>query len=335
MRILIYAILSSLFLLSCERKGTDVLSDWPWVDAVDGSLENWSDVSSEYGGLPEYIRIYKSQPVLEGKPVVAFIAVADMKSAKWDIWSVKSDQTYATVDSYKTPSQVYSDTESPVVINGGFFYQAEGMNYTSSLAVRKSEVLAYNINYASEDWVKIYYPTRAAFCEYEDGTFDACWTYLSAEGHYIYPVPALNSWEAKPLEQPSASFPEGAEPFAARTAIGGGPVLVNGGKLVDSYVAELFYGTSGIAPDTDHPRTAVGVTADDRMIFFVCEGRGMTDGVQGLTTKDVANVLLDLGCVEAINLDGGGSSCMLVNGKETIKVSDGSQRSVANTLMLK
>jgi exopolysaccharide biosynthesis protein len=71
------------------------------------------------------------------------------------------------------------------------------------------------------------------------------------------------------------------------------------------------------------------------MILFVCEGREMTAGVKGLTTGDVADVLLELGCVEAINLDGGGSSCMLVNGKETIKVSDGSQRSVASTVMLK
>jgi exopolysaccharide biosynthesis protein len=35
-----------------------------------------------------------------------------------------------------------------------------------------------------------------------------------------------------------------------------------------------------------------------------------------------AKILLDLGCYEALNLDGGGSSCMLVNGKETIKPSD-------------
>jgi exopolysaccharide biosynthesis protein len=47
------------------------------------------------------------------------------------------------------------------------------------------------------------------------------------------------------------------------------------------------------------------------------------------------NILLDLDCVEAVNLDGGGSSCMLVNGKETIKVSDGRQRAVASVVMLK
>ena len=67
----------------------------------------------------------------------------------------------------------------------------------------------------------------------------------------------------------------------------------------------------------------------------MCEGREMTEGVKGLTTADVANVLLDLGCVEAINLDGGGSSCMLVNGKETIKVSDGAQRAVASAVFIK
>ena len=79
----------------------------------------------------------------------------------------------------------------------------------------------------------------------------------------------------------------------------------------------------------------IAVTADGKMILFVCEGRQMTEGVAGLTTADVANVLLDLGCVEAINLDGGGSSCMLVNGKTTIKVSDGSQRAVGSTVMIK
>ena len=78
-----------------------------------------------------------------------------------------------------------------------------------------------------------------------------------------------------------------------------------------------------------------GVTVDKKMITFVCEGRQMTEGVAGLTTADVANVLLDLGCVEAINLDGGGSSCMLINGRQTIKPSDGAQRPVGSTIMIK
>ena len=96
-----------------------------------------------------------------------------------------------------------------------------------------------------------------------------------------------------------------------------------------------MFDVGGVNPTSNNPRTAIGVTSDKKLVFFVCEGRNMTEGVAGLTTEDLANVLLDLGCVEAINLDGGGSSCMLVNGKETIKVSDGTQRYVASTVMIK
>jgi len=56
-----------------------------------------------------------------------------------------------------------------------------------------------------------------------------------------------------------------------------------------------------------------------------------------MTTENVANIMKTLGCTDAINLDGGGSSCMLVNGQETIKTSDssGDERSVASVVTLK
>ena len=342
---------AALLAISCEDKqGTT--PEWPWQDPVvenpeqenpetpqppveDATLDKWSDVSADYGTLPEYIKVYRSPENLEGKKAVAYISISDMAAAQWDIWSIDDAAMEGTADSFKTPAAVYAEGSWPVVINAGFFYSSGGKNYSSSLAVRNSEVLAYNINYASEDWVTMYYPTRAAFLESASGVFDACWTYKTWDSHYMYPAPAENTWEAKPAKQPSASYPAGGEAFAAKTAIGGGPLLIDDGKFRNTYVEELFNGTSGIGPDSNQPRTAIGVTSDGKLITFVCEGRQMTDGVAGLTTADVANVLLDLGCVEAINLDGGGSSCMLVNGKQTIKVSDGSQRAVGSTIMIK
>lgn len=334
--------------ISCEGRAGD-MPEWPWEDpeveapeqqpeeipVEDATLDKWSDVSADYGTLPEYVKVYRSPENLEGKKAVAYIAIADMTSAQWDIWSINDAAMEGTTDSFKTPSTVYGEGNWTIVINAGFFYASDGKNYSSSLAVRNSEVLAYNINYASEDWVTMYYPTRAALLESESGDFDACWTYRTWDNHYMYPAPSENTWEAKPAKQPTASYPEGGEEFAAKTAIGGGPLLIDGGKFKDTFVEELFNGASGIAPDSDQPRTAIGVTADKKMITFVCEGRQMTEGVTGLTTADVANVLLDLGCVEAINLDGGGSSCMLINGKQTIKPSDGAQRSVGSTIMIK
>lgn len=334
---------AALLAISCGER-QDTAPEWPWEDpeqevpakpVEDASLDKWTDVSADYGTLPEYIKVYKSPETLEGKAAVAYAAVADMTSAEWDIWSIDDAAMEGTSDAFRTPSEVYGADKWPIVINAGFFYASGGKNYSSSLAVRNSEVLAYNINYASEDWKTIYYPTRAAFLESENGSFDVCWTYRTWDNHYMYPSPAENTWTEKPAAQPSASYPEGGVVFAAKTAVGGGPVLIDGGKFKDSYVAELFNGASGIGPDSNQPRSAIGITADRKMVLFVCEGREMTEGVYGLTTADVANVLLDLGCVEAINLDGGGSSCMLVNGKQTIKVSDGSQRAVGSTVMIK
>jgi exopolysaccharide biosynthesis protein len=43
----------------------------------------------------------------------------------------------------------------------------------------------------------------------------------------------------------------------------------------------------------------------------------------------------EYGCTEALNLDGGGSTCLLVDGKSTVRESDGSQRPVGSTIMLK
>lgn len=344
--LLIFA--AAVLAISCEDSN-GATPEWPWQEpesetpeqetpqepAEDATLDKWTDVSADYSSLPEYLKVYRSPEKLEGKKAVAYIAIADMTSAQWDIWSINDAAMEGSSDKFKTPSDVYNEGSWPIVINAGFFYASGGKNYSSSLAVRNSEVLAYNINYASEDWVTMYYPTRAAFLQSEDGDFDACWTYRTWDNHYMYPSPAENTWESKPASQPSATYPKDGKAFEAKTAIGGGPLLIDGGKFRNTYVEELFNGSSGIGPDSNQPRTAVGVTGENKMVLFVCEGREMTDGVYGLTTEDVANVLLDLGCKEAINLDGGGSSCMLVCGKNTIKVSDGSQRAVASTIMIK
>lgn len=65
----------------------------------------------------------------------------------------------------------------------------------------------------------------------------------------------------------------------------------------------------------------MGYTKDNKVIILVIEGRN-PGKAEGATLTQEAQILKDLGCWEALNLDGGGSSCMLVNGAETIKPSD-------------
>ena len=218
MKILSFIFAAAVLAVSCEDRQSTI-QVWPWEDAVveeielpvPATLDKWTDVSSDYGTLPEYIKVYKSPEKLEAKLAVAYIAVADMAAAQWDIWSISDVEMDGTDEAFKTPAAVYAEGSWPVVINAGFFYSSGGLNYSSSLAVRESEVLAYNINYASEDWVTLYYPTRAAFLESESGEFNACWTYKRSDAHYMYPSPSDNTWEAKPAKTPSSTYPEGAE----------------------------------------------------------------------------------------------------------------------------
>ncbi|WP_164985297.1 phosphodiester glycosidase family protein [Ammoniphilus sp. CFH 90114] len=110
-------------------------------------------------------------------------------------------------------------------------------------------------------------------------------------------------------------------------AIGGYHVLVKNGSLVNSTDASV------------HPRTAVGVRADGTAIFLVVDGRqpGFSEGV---TLNELGSLMHEMGAVEAINLDGGGSSTFVARKPGDSQVSlinspsDMGERSVANSLLV-
>ena len=104
-----------------------------------------------------------------------------------------------------------------------------------------------------------------------------------------------------------------------KTAVGGGPVLVQAGRVLISNEEELKF--TGKAITDKHPRTAMGYTKNGDLIILVIQGR-FPGIAEGATLEQEAKILIGLGCTEALNLDGGGSSCMLINGRETIKPSD-------------
>lgn len=112
-----------------------------------------------------------------------------------------------------------------------------------------------------------------------------------------------------------------------RTAIGGGPALVHNGKKLEKEERR-----------TDHmhirnPRTAIGWNDHD-FFMVVVDGRQKQLSV-GMTFAELGQLMINLGCKEAINLDGGGSSTMWLDGKIANSPSEkGVLRRVANTLIL-
>ena len=82
-----------------------------------------------------------------------------------------------------------------------------------------------------------------------------------------------------------------------------------------------------------HPRTAIGFNADStRLYFVVVDGRHLTS--VGVTLKEFKGIFDALGAVTAVNLDGGGSSCMVVNDEVLNHPSDGTVRAVGNGCLL-
>ncbi len=94
------------------------------------------------------------------------------------------------------------------------------------------------------------------------------------------------------------------------------------------------------ATDTSRvPRTAVGITVDGEIILVVVDGRQAPYSV-GASMYELAQIMLDLGCVDAMNLDGGGSSTYVAKqeGSDELTLtnspSDRYERSVSNSLMI-
>jgi hypothetical protein len=82
-----------------------------------------------------------------------------------------------------------------------------------------------------------------------------------------------------------------------------------------------------------HPRTAIGFSADkSKIIMSVVDGR--TDLSKGVSTKQLADIMKLSGASDAINLDGGGSSVMVVRNQIRNTPSDGVERAVGNALLV-
>lgn len=107
-------------------------------------------------------------------------------------------------------------------------------------------------------------------------------------------------------------------------------------RLVKDGKANTEFASRYDHANTPNPRTMLGQKANGNLIFAVAEGRNSGD--KGLTAKEQANVMVELGCVTAVNADGGGSSEMIIyqnNQKRIVNyLSDGSERLIGNAIVL-
>ena len=114
----------------------------------------------------------------------------------------------------------------------------------------------------------------------------------------------------------------------ANHIVSGGPFLVQNGKVfVDAKDQKLLSITGR------NPRTAIGYTKNNEFIMMTIDGREQSS--VGMTLTETAQLMHEFGCIWAMNLDGGGSSVMLVKDKIVNNPSIKGGIAVSNALVIK
>jgi exopolysaccharide biosynthesis protein len=292
----------------------------------------WKNLDSLYQPLPTSVHIYKSTDSIEGKPDVVYYVIANLKDKELNF---TADTTYKR---RLTPSQYFEKDNHPLlVVNSCFFSFATNQNL--NIVVRNGKLVGYNVHSIAgrkNDTLTYFHSFDGAFGISKKRTADVAWIYTDSSVKYPYASELVIPFMHDSVINPTFNYLNEhvsevtgyihakstlKSPFHSwkmKTVVGGGPVLVQNNKVQISNNEERKF--AGKAIDDRHPRTAIGYTNDNKIIILVAEGRSET--ASGLTLTQEAQILKDLGCKEALNLDGGGSTCMLLNGKQTNTPSD-------------
>jgi hypothetical protein len=288
----------------------------------------WTNVDSLYQPLPATVHIYFTNESIDTGAFRAFFLIADLKDKKLDF----TDDT--TLNRRFTPSEFYEKNRNSLVVVNCTFFSFE-TNRNLNIVIKNGKIISYDSHVRplkGNDTLLYAKYLNSAIGISRKRQADVTWIYDDSLTYFpiAFELNPMFNKDSSPYVSKFYFAPElhhyprvekgrGIKDiWKMQTAVGGGPVLLYNGNIRITNNEELKF--AGKAINDKHPRTAMGYTKDGKLIILVIQGRSESGG--GASLPQEAQILKDLGCWEALNLDGGGSSCMLVNGKETIKPSD-------------
>ncbi|MCF7807874.1 MAG: phosphodiester glycosidase family protein [Candidatus Marinimicrobia bacterium] len=288
----ILLVISLLFLLiGCN---SDPLPDGQYVDL---DLQ-WAEIDTVNAQLPAGIKVFHT-------------ASTDLNLRAWYVRveesrdDVESRVVVSTdADRRETISEFATRLSAPVLINGGYFrMDLNPARHVGILKVNDSLIQPATPSVLRSD--ERFYLHRGAIGFDEQDRVGIGWVSSQGDSVTIWerPIPNRPDIPGSALDSVFGAF------WGFRDVLGGGPVLIKNGRINIASDEEVFFGTS--IPDT-HPRTAAGITEDGDLILLLVDGRQLIS--RGVNLTELASILYDLDCVDALNLDGGGSSALVVNG---------------------
>lgn len=266
--------------------------------APDSIRMHWEPVDSLNERLPIGIQVFAGED--DEPPLRAWYVRIDEDDPVIETRVVVSDDT----SGHETVTSFAAMPGACVAVNGGYFAMGERPARHVGLLVHDDSLLAPATRSADRGRRR-YETARAALGLTDDERVELTWA--TTRGDTLY------RWPAPPSHQPGRPAPtlrhEGALRWHVHDALAAGPMLLREGRLRVTADEEVFFGTA--IPET-HPRTAAGHAADGDLIIMVVDGRQPAS--RGVNLTELARLMRSAGAVDALNLDGGGSSTLVVRG---------------------
>lgn len=288
--------------------------------------------------LPSEIELYETTSPLNGSSFHAWYAVGDLSTGNVEL-RVNIPSSAATVDAQAASF----NGDCYLLVNGGYFYNGRhtGIAVTNSTKSGSISAVRGSLKTGDEEYNSMYNVTRGTFGVDASGKPNVVWAGTDASGNIFYfdtPLPSVkgeNKYGSVSNENPTT-----ATAWNPKYALSAGPVLLKDKKTPFDFTetakgADYYLSNYEIIPyDIFGPtvtpdRTAIGYREDGKVVIFICDGRITASG--GATLTELAQIMKGLGCVGAINLDGGGSTGMVV-GSEHLNDLTGGNRAVVSTI---
>ena len=278
---------------------------------------SWQPVDSLNRLLPDGVRLFAAADTL--LPLRAWYVRIDE-----DDPAIATNVALArdTTDLRATTSDFASDYDACVAVNGGYFrMDAVPTEHVGLLLVDGVMIDSATTTVMREG---VAYPTARAGLGLLGEEVSITW--VDADGPVLY---ALDAPVPNRPDAPADARPANRHPWLVTDALSAGPMLLQHGALNVTADEEVFFGTS--IPST-HPRTAAGITANGDLIVMVVDGRQHAS--RGVNLVELAYLMRQVGAIHALNLDGGGSSTLVVQGQLVNRPTGGTfQREVMSALV--
>ncbi len=279
----------------------------------------WREMEELSAGLPEGVLVFEGRS--ETLPLRAWYVRINEPNPGIVTRVVMSDDS---TDNRETVSSFARDLGACVAVNGGYFSMAQPVARHVGLLLTDGRLVESATPSVVRDSLR-YETARAAIGFTADDRVEIVWA-TTRDG-------AVYRWGRPPRHQPGRPAAplryEDAEVWEVIDAVAGGPLLLSQGRIRVTSDEEVFFGTS--IPRV-HPRTAAGRTADGALILMVVDGRQPES--RGVGLEELAVLMRDAGAVDALNLDGGGSSTLVVNGVRVNRPAGGNiEREVMSALV--